>query len=173
LTPLPPQLLKKAAIGKTFVVWRLERTEHFPTWAAGIGAEKVGGRWNPKGRAVIYASIDPATTILEAAVHKGFETLDVVPHKLVGIEILAPAKVHVVRPADVPNKRWLMSGSISGGQQKFGADLLDRHPLVMLPSVVSPPSWNLVIDVASAKGLFKLFSEEDFALDTRFNPPPP
>lgn len=171
MTPLPLALLKKTSVPTTFVVWRLERTEHFPTWSEGIGAEKVGGRWSPKGRAVIYASVDPATTILEVAVHKGFATLDVLPHKLVGIEILKPSKVHVVHPADVPNKRWLISGSISGGQQKFGADLLDRHPLVMFPSVVSPPSWNLVVDVGSAKGLFKLFSDEDFALDTRLNPP--
>lgn len=169
MTPLPAQLLKGLK-AKTFVTWRLERTEHFPSWEKGIGAEKVGGRWSPRGRAVIYTSLDPATTILEVAVHKGFATLDVVPHKLLSIEILKPLRVHVVQPSVIPNPRWLVSGSISVSQQEFGAQLLDRNPLVLIPSVVSTRSWNLLIDVHSAKGLFQLHSHEVFGLDPRLNP---
>lgn len=169
MTPLPAQLLKGLK-AKTFVTWRLERTEHFPSWEKGIGAEKAGGRWSPRGRAVIYTSLDPATTILEVAVHKGFATLDVVPHKLLSIEILKPLRVHVVQPSVIPNPRWLVSGSISVSQQEFGAQLLDHHPLVLIPSVVSTRSWNLLIDVHSAKGLFQLHSHEVFGLDPRLNP---
>lgn len=170
--PLPAPLVKGPK-GKIFVAWRLERKEHFPSWEKGIGAEKVGGRWSPRGRAVIYASLDPATTILEVAVHKGFVTLDVVPHKMLSIEILKPTKIHVVQPGDIPNPRWLLSGSISAGQQTFGAQLLDKHPMILIPSVVSTHSWNLVIDVNSAKGMFQLHSEEAFGLDTRLNPVAP
>lgn len=169
MTPLPAQLLKGPK-AKTFVAWRLERTEHFSTWGKGIGAEKVGGRWSPRGRAVIYTSLDPATTILEVAVHKGFATLDVVPHKLLAIEILNSSKVHVVQPSAVPNQRWLVSGSISASQQEFGARLLDHNPLVLIPSVASTQSWNLLIDVHSAQGMFQLHSHEVFGLDARLNP---
>lgn len=169
MTPLPAQLVKGPK-SKTLVVWRLEREEHFSSWDKGIGAEKVGGRWSPRGRAVIYTSLDPATTILEVAVHKGFATLDLVPHKLLVVEILAPSKVFIVQPADIPNPRWLHSGSISAAQQAFGASLLDTHPLVLIPSVVSQHSWNLLIDVAAAGRMFQLQTHERFGLDTRLNP---
>jgi RES domain-containing protein len=172
LTPLPHALIKGAK-PTTFVAWRLERNEFVPTWEKGVGAEKVGGRWSPRGRRVIYASIDPATTILEVAVHKGFATLDVVPHTLLGIEMLKASQVHVVQPAGIPNSRWLISGSISKGQQDFGAQLLDKHPIILIPSVVSTRSWNLIIDVNSASGMFKLYSAEAFGLDTRLNPVAP
>lgn len=171
MTPLP-EALSRGRRAQTFVVWRLERAEHFPTWEKGIGAEKVGGRWSPTGRSVIYTSIDPATTILEVAVHNGFPTLDVVPHKLLAIEILKPSKVHVVQPSEISNPRWLISGSISKSQQDFGADLLNQHPFVLIPSAVSTPSWNLLIDVQSAKDMFRLHSHEVFGLDTRLNPVP-
>lgn len=170
MTPLP-HLLIKGAKPKGFIAWRLERTVFYPAWSKGIGAEKVGGRWSPKGRPVIYASLDPATTILEVAVHQGFAPLDVVPHTLLSIDILAPGKVHVVHPADVPNPRWLLSGSISASQQVFGAELLEKHPLVLIPSAVSTRSWNLLIDVNSAHGLFKEADHERFGLDARLNPP--
>ena len=169
MTPLPAALLKGPK-AKTFITWRLERSDFFNSWSRGIGAEKVGGRWSPRGRAVIYTSLDPATAILEVAVHKGFPALDAVPHKLLAIEALKPTKVHVVNATDVPNPRWLQPGSISAAQQAFGAALLDRHPLILIPSVVSAHSWNLLIDVRSANGIFKLHGSEPFGLDTRLNP---
>jgi RES domain-containing protein len=169
LIALPAQLAKSKTV-EPLICWRLELGMHFPTWAQGIGAEKVGGRWSPKGRAVIYAALDPSTAILEVAVHKGFKALDVLPHHLLAIEILEPAKVHVVQPTDINNSRWLLSGSVSSGQQEFGAALLDKHPFLLVPSTVSTNSWNLVIDVHSAKSMFRLHSDERFGLDPRLNP---
>lgn len=93
-----------------------------------------------------------------------------VPHKLLAIEILKPSQVFVVQPAAIPNPRWLVSGSISASQQEFGAKLLDQHPFVLFPSAVSMRSWNLIIDVHFAKGLFQLHSDEVFGLDPRLNP---
>ena len=101
------------------------------------------------------------------AVHKGFKTLDVVPHQLIRIEITDPSKVHVLDLSTVGNLNWLRSGVVSPNQQAFGAELLEKHPLLVVPSVVSTNSWNLLIDVDRAAGLFKEVSQEAFALDTR------
>ena len=168
MTPLPAAL---ATQGKQqpLTVWRLERTAHAASWAQGIGAERVGGRWSPKGRPVIYTSLDPATTILEVAVHAGFEVLDAVPYRMLALAILTPAQVHIVEPEAVPNPNWLRPGAVSAGMQKFGADLLDQHPFVLIPSVVSPHSWNLIIDVASAKAHINCLRDEAFGLDGRLN----
>ena len=59
--------------------WRLDPSQYAGSWHLGVGAEKVGGRWNPRGLATVYASLDAATAILEVAVHKGFEALDCKP----------------------------------------------------------------------------------------------
>jgi RES domain-containing protein len=165
LTPLP------AALGGAGLVsWRLETTKHFATWQTAQGAFLVGGRWSSAGRRVIYTSIDPSTAIVEVGVHKGFGTLDTVPHTLLEIEIADPARVHVMDLAAIPNPHWRHPGAVSAGQQAFGDALLAIHPMVVLPSVVSSHSWNLLIDVASAVGQFNLRRSEPFALDPRLNP---
>jgi RES domain-containing protein len=164
MAPLP------AALGGTgLVAWRLERTRHMATWHRAEGAYLVGGRWSSRGRRVLYASLDPATTVVEVAVHKGFNVLDTVPHTLLALDI-DPAGVHTVSPDDVPNPHWLHPGTVSAGQQRFGDDLLDRHPIAVVPSVVSSRSWNLLIDVDAAAGRFRLRGEARFALDTRLAP---
>jgi RES domain-containing protein len=133
----------------------------------------VGGRWSSAGRRVLYTSIDPSTAIVEVGIHKGFNTLDAVPHTLIEIEISDPARVYVVQPTALPNPSWLRPGTISAGQQTFGDGLLASNPLVAVPSVVSTHSWNLLIDVAGAAGLFSLRGSEAFALDPRLNPVAP
>lgn len=153
----------------TLTVWRLERRVHVQTWDQGIGPEMVGGRWSPRGRKAIYTSLDPSTTILEVAVHAGFHLLDTVAHSLLRIEIQNPGLVHVVNPEEVPNPRWLQPGTITKGMQEFGASLLDQHPFVIIPSVVSTSSWNLIIDVVRADGSFKLKEATSFGLDGRLN----
>ncbi len=130
----------------------------------------MGGRWSPIGRRVIYCSLDPATAILEVAVHKGFHVLDTVSHQLLSIRIKQPEKAGVL--AKVPNRNWLHPGTVSSGQQAYGGKLLDQHPFLVVPSVVSVHSWNLLIDVGGAAGMFELIAGEDFALDTRLNPAP-
>ena len=122
------------------------------------------------GRRVIYTSLDPSTAIIEVGVPKGLDTLDVVPHTLLEIAISDPAQVHVVDLAAIPNLQWLQPGVVSAAQQAFGDVLLATHPLVVLPSVVSSHSWNLLIDVTSAVKLFKLVRSAHFVLDPRLNP---
>lgn len=168
MTPLPAALATQGQ-QQALTVWRLEREAHAASWAQGIGAERVGGRWSPKGRPVIYTSLDPSTTILEVAVHAGFEVLDAVPYRMLELAILTPAQVHVVQPEAVPNPNWLKPGAVSVGMQKFGAELLDQHPFVLIPSVVSSHSWNLIIDVASAKANIECVRNEVFGLDGRLN----
>ncbi len=153
-----------------FSVWRLETSKHFPTWQMAEGAFLFGGRWSSKGNRVLYTSLDPSTAILEVAVHKGLNTLDAVAHTLVQIEIPDQKRIFKVDPGAVPNPNWLRPGTVSKAQQLFGDALLKAHALVMIPSVVSTHSWNLLIDIDAAKGQFKLQGSEAFALDPRLNP---
>ncbi|KAF1048795.1 RES family NAD+ phosphorylase [Xylophilus sp.] len=162
MTPLPAAL----GGGSGLAAWRLEQARHAPAWNTAEGAYRVGGRWSSPGRRVLYASLDPATTIVEVAVHKGFDTLDTVAHALLRLEV-DPWGVHVVQPDAIPNPHWLHPGTVSRGQQRFGDALLDAHPIAVVPSVVSARSWNLLIRVDAAAGRFSLALQEPFALDTR------
>lgn len=166
MAPLP------GALGGTeLVAWRIDREVFAATWDTGEGAFRVGGRWNSPGTRAVYCALDPATAIVEVAVHTGFPHLDTVPHVLTELIVADPAAVHVVRPADVPNPNWLVPGHVSPGQQAFGDRLLTGHAFVVLPSVVSRGSWNLLFR-ADGGGSYALRSQQRFALDTRLHPKP-
>jgi RES domain-containing protein len=132
VTPLPALLG-----GVELVAWRLDRAT-LASFDSGEGAYLAGGRWNSKGIRAVYCSIDPATAILEVAVHKGFKALDTVPHELTAINITEPSSVHIVQPADIPNPNWLRPGIPSAGQQAFGDNLLAGHKFVVIPSTYPP-----------------------------------
>lgn len=169
MTPLPAALLAAPA---PLTAWRLDQKKHAPTWNSGEGARLGGGRWNSKGRKVVYCALDPATAILEVAVHKGFKALDVVQHTLTSLAINDPALVHVVQPSAVPNANWLRPGYVSDGQQQFGDKLLAIYPFIVVPSVVSHYSWNVVFDVDKAIDHYALLEQVAFELDGRLHPPP-
>lgn len=152
------------------MAWRLDQAAHASTWDSGEGAFRLGGRWNSKGVRAVYSSVDPATAILEVAVHKGFRALDTVPHVLTAVTILAPERVRVVGADEVPNPNWLRPGMPSAGQQKWGDRLLAAQAFLLIPSVVSAHSWNLVfVSVPAARGY--QWTQDRFAVDPRLHPP--
>nr|WP_294511587.1 RES domain-containing protein [uncultured Rhodopila sp.] len=153
------------------MAWRLDQAAFAANWESGEGAYRLGGRWNSRGVRAVYCSVDPATAILEVAVHKGFKALDTVRHVLTAITIAMPARVRIIDPSSVPNANWLRPGMPSAGQQNWGDALLTAHSFVVLPSVVSTHSWNLVFIGTLAAGQYS-FAQEPFALDPRLHPPP-
>ena len=157
--------------GQELVAWRLDKKEYAATWDSGEGAFRVGGRWNSVGVRAVYCALDPATAVLENAIHKTFQTLDEVRHVLTAFEITDPASVYVVKPELLPNANWLRQHIPSAGQQSFGDGLLLQHKFTLIPSAVSVHSWNLIFVGSVAEGAYSVLFQEDFALDTRLNPP--
>lgn len=165
MNPLPPPL----GDGE-LVAWRLDQAKFAKTWDSGEGAFQFGGRWNSKNVRAVYCSVDPATAILEVAVHRGFRVLDTQRHVLTAITMKGISGIKVVSPSDIPNANWLRPGIPSAGQQNFGNKLLREYKLFLVPSAVSPFSWNLIFDASSAKELYLVRLQESFALDTRLHP---
>ena len=118
------------------------------------------------GLRTVYASLDPATTILEVAAHKGFDDLDTTPHVLTCAVVIDPGSICVVHPDEIPNPNWLVPGRPTSGQQAFGAALMASATFVLLPSVVSRNSWNLIFDPDRTKGYGDV-TQRPFALDPR------
>lgn len=164
MTPLPPPL------GRGDIrFWRLDQSRHATSWNSGEGAHRVGGRWNGRGVRAVYAALDPATAILEVAVHKGFAALDTVPHVLTSAVVLDAADIHVVQPDDLPNPNWLVPGAHGPGQQDHGDQLLQQHLFVLVPSTVSRFSWNLIFDADRAASRYADVQQDRFALDPRLH----
>ena len=161
---LPPALG-----GTELMAWRLDQANFARTWDSGEGAFRVGGRWNSVGVRTVYMSLDPATAILEVAVHKGFRALDVVPHVLTAAEVLDKTAVYVVQHGDLLDDEWLTPGIPRAAQQRFGDALLAEHAMIAIPSAVSPNSWNLIFDPARARPSYALRFQEPFVLDPRLH----
>jgi RES domain-containing protein len=168
VTPLPAALG-----GAELVAWRIDPARYAATWDSGQGAYLWGGRWNSPGVRAVYCSLDPATAIVEVAVHTGFRVLDTEARVLTALTITVPARVHVLEPADMPNRNWLVPGIESAGQQEFGDRMLGAHTFVVLPSAVSSHSWNLMFVAPLAAGAYAVKLQEPFALDTRLHPARP
>ena len=143
------------------------------TWDRGEGAYRFGARWTSPGVRAVYCSLDPATAILEVAVHKGFGALDSVPHVLTALTITDSSNVYVVDPASVPNANWLRPCNPSAKQRRWGDRLLAQYAFVVIPSAVSTHSWNVIFVAAAAAGAYVMRLQESFALDTRLDPPTP
>lgn len=149
------------------MAWRLDLAIHQASWDSGVGAARSGGRWNSTGVRAVYCSLDPATAIVEVAVHLGFDDLDRVPRVLTSLMILEPEAIRVVHPAEIPNPNWLRPGRPSANQQKFGDALLAGDGIFAVPSAVSSRSWNLVFTASIAPKVYRLREQERFALDPR------
>lgn len=165
MTPLPAKL----AVDAPLVAWRIDAQRYAASWDSGVGAEAVGGRWNPKGMKAVYCSIDPATCLVESAAHRGFKVLDTRPHVLTSFEISTVDGIQVVMSEQIPNPAWLEGGTPSRHQQQWGGELLERHGIVLFPSSVSKKSWNLVFEPLVAAGRYRVRSQDRLSVDTRLS----
>ena len=54
-------------------IWRICKEKFLDSAFQGIGAKKVGGRWNSRGTALVYASEHLSLAALELLVHLGID----------------------------------------------------------------------------------------------------
>jgi RES domain-containing protein len=125
---------------------------------SGEGAQLVGGRWNRRGTAVVYLAEHPALAVLEVLVH-----LDLPPELLPEDYMLLRAELpfraedpdltQAYNPETVGNA-WLRTG---------------EHPLLRVPSVLVPRSYNLLLNPAHRTApRAKILAVEPFVFDPRF-----
>ena len=169
-----PAALAGSVPARPLLAWRIDADDYAATWHSGIGAERFGGRWNPKGQRAVYCSLDPATCLVEAAVHRGFAVLDTRAHVLSCLQIdpLPDGQpgVQVVPPEALPNPAWLHGGTPSAGQQRFGSGWLATPGVLVIASAVSRHSWNLVYSPEAAGARVRLLQQQRLVVDTRLNP---
>ncbi|MEO0803689.1 MAG: RES family NAD+ phosphorylase [Cyanobacteria bacterium J06642_2] len=143
------------------LVWRLCKSRWAESAFSGEGARRVGGRWNHKGVAVVYAARSLSLAALELFVHLEPEDR---PDDLVQISAEIPEGVsrRKLTPADLP-KNWRAYPAPSA-LQTLGSQWVrsGETAILELPSVVIPNEMNVLLDP----------SHEDFQ-DITVNSPEP
>lgn len=139
-------------------VWRIATDA--PTYTAddltGEGARLSGGRWNRKGKALVYASNSIALACLETLVH----LVGSVPFNRYLVEIVIPDAVwHRAETFDYAASEAVGWDALPAG--KLSLDAGDRWlrantaALLFVPSVVVPEEHNVLVNPAhpDIKGL--------------------
>lgn len=125
--------------------WRLTREKYADL--SGEGARRKGGRWNSRGKAMVYLSAEASLPLLEILVH-----LDVPPDLLPQDYVLM--RIDLEPLAKSSSKSWLETGPTDVLEDKeskaFGDQWLEeaRSPLLQVPSVIVQEANNLLLNPA-------------------------
>jgi RES domain-containing protein len=132
------------------ILWRIaqETREYRADDLSGLGAAKVGGRWNSIGKAMVYASRSVALAYLESLAHVGRE----VPRNRFLIRISVPDRVwdRMLWAKEKELPRIWRADPASQSSAQFGDKWLasGKSALLCLPSVIVPEDSNVLINPA-------------------------
>ena len=126
-------------------IYRIDK-ESRSDFLTGEGAHLYGGRWNNSGIPVIYASLNRATTYMEALVNW---TLPGFPKKRVIVEIEIPDSIVISYLSEILPMNWDTYPYIPF-TQTYGDNWLKACSSLCLkvPSAAVADEWNLLINPA-------------------------
>ncbi|MEM9479707.1 MAG: RES family NAD+ phosphorylase [Verrucomicrobiota bacterium] len=152
----------------TITAWRLVKPEYAATAYSGEGARRFGGRWNPMGYSMAYASESRALAALEMLVHlrelRLIESLMLVPCRF------DSAEMEVLETAEIPRDWKVRHGDAV--TQDFGARWIENASSAVLavPSVVVPAEKNYLFNPGHPRfGECKVGRAEGFEFDSRLS----
>lgn len=85
------------------IVYRVASSKYKDSTLSGIGAEKVGGRWNEVGTRAVYCSENISLALLEYYVHS--EKISNLPKEILVAKIQFPDEFIIEELDDLPD-RW-------------------------------------------------------------------
>lgn len=133
----------------SITLFRIQTDSHRDTILEGVGAQLRGGRWNAKGRPMVYTATTPELCFLEYMVHlEGTSLADLPP--LILCEITIPDDSIVFLQTDELPVGWDDPYVTPLGLADFIEQQFGRHKSLglALPSAVVPlsPSRNILLD---------------------------
>ncbi|AXT55886.1 RES family NAD+ phosphorylase [Aquimarina sp. MMG015] len=147
------------------LVYRIAKQKYIKD-LTGIGAKTVGGRWNPKGVAVLYTSTTAALSVLEVLAHLPAAYF---PDDMAIATIELPDdRISTIDIKELP-KDWNKIPP-STGIQHFALNWISENINLGLkvPSIIVPREQNLLINPLHPDfNLVKLIEIEPFSFDTR------
>lgn len=144
------------------IVYRIVE-EKFKDDISGYGAQLFGGRWNPKGKPVLYCAAHISLSMLENLVYlshfqvpgKYFLLHIEIPHET--IQRISPTSLKKKWTTDVEYTRWI------------GYQFLEQNGFVLqVPSAIVPEEDNFVINTSHPLSQqIKIVKSRPFLFDER------
>lgn len=130
-------------------LYRIQTDSHLDTILDGVGAQLRGGRWNAKGRPMVYTATTPELCFLEYMVHlEGTALADLPP--LILYEITIPDDSITFLAVEQLPSGWDDPKATPLGLAQFAELMFSQHQTLCLalPSAVVPlsPSRNVLLD---------------------------
>jgi|SRR5690554_145802 len=134
------------------IVFRVANLKYKDQTLTGIGAEKVGGRWNEVGTRAVYCSENISLALLEYYVHS--ENIATLPEKIIVAKIEIPDDFIIEELPELP-ERWNQYPYSSKTTAFFSEKAKNRDFFaIKVPSTIVPLEFNFVLNP-----LFKDFGQ--------------
>ena len=138
------------------IVYRVANVKYKDIILSGIGAEKVGGRWNSVGTRAVYCSENISLALLEYYIHSG--DISTLPEKIVIAKIHFPNDLIVKEPEEILDT-WKAYPYTSETTQIFTEFSKDRKSFALrVPSTIIGLESNIILNP-----LFKDFGKVEVA----------
>ena len=134
------------------IVYRVGNVKYKDLILSGIGAEKVGGRWNSVGTRAVYCSENISLALLEYYVHS--ENIAYLPKKILIAKIQFPDEFVIEELKELP-ERWNQYPYSSKTAAVFTDLAKDRNRFALrVPSTIVGLESNIILNP-----LFKEFGK--------------
>lgn len=126
------------------VVYRVANVKYKDSTLSGIGAEKVGGRWNSIGTRAVYCSENISLALLEYYVHS--DDISTLPKKILIAKIQFPDDLIIEEPKEIPDT-WKDYPYTSETTQVFTEFSKDRNNFALkVPSTIIGLESNIILN---------------------------
>ena len=134
------------------VVYRVANVKYKDSTLSGIGAEKVGGRWNSVGTRAVYCSENISLALLEYYIHS--DDISTLPKKILVAKIQFPDDLIIEELEEIPDT-WKDYPYTSETTQVFTEFAKDRNRFALkVPSTIVGLESNIILNP-----LFKEFGK--------------
>lgn len=148
------------------MVYRIVNLKYKEDAFSGIGAEKVGGRWNEKGTRAVYCSENISLALLEYYIHS--ENVTYLPGKIGVAKIEFPDEFEIQELKELP-KRWNQYPYSSKTASVFSEFIKNQNGFALrVPSSIVPLESNIILNPLFADfGKVRIVELIELALDER------
>jgi RES domain-containing protein len=125
------------------IAWRIVKAKYADSAFSGEGASRVGGRWNSRGRWLVYTSGNLSLAALELLVHLN----PPVPLRWVAIPCEFDERIVETLPVKGLPRHWRRYPA-TAATRHLGDLWLERASSAVLavPSAIIPREWNYLIN---------------------------
>lgn len=126
------------------LVYRIANVRYKDSTLSGIGAEKVGGRWNEVGTRAVYCSENISLALLEYYVHS--ENIAYLPKEILVAKIQFPDAFVIEELKELP-ERWNQYPYSSKTTEVFTKLSKDRNVFALrVPSTIVGLESNIILN---------------------------